>query len=128
LLDVSVVDGSGRAITALTPRDLRVALDGKPKQIRSVVRVFRGAGALEAARDALALGPVAAVASRIVVIAVDESTIERGREKTVASGVWRVIDGLTPADRIGVVALPVPRGRTLLTDDREPVRPSRIAC
>jgi hypothetical protein len=99
-----------------------VTIDSRPRPVRALHYVFRGAGSEEAARGTLTAAPAVAEPARLVVIAVDENTVSRGREKAVASAAWRVIDSLTPTDLVGVMALPRPRGRTSLATDREPLR------
>ena len=120
--DLVALDNAGKPVLDLTPADLVVAIDGRPAPIRSLRYVFRGAGANELALGGLTTAPSVAVSARMILIAVDEATVRRGRERAVTSAVWRVIDRLTPADLVGVTALPAPRGQTSLVTDREPLR------
>lgn len=119
-LDLVALDAIGRPVRDLGPTDLLVEIDGQPRTVRSLRFVHRGAGAEEAARGGA--GRAAAEPIRLVIVAVDETTLRRGRERDVASGVWRVVDALTMVDRVGLMLLPEPRGRTTLSADREPVR------
>jgi hypothetical protein len=121
-LDVVALDAAGRAVLDLTPADLVVTVDGQPRPVRSLRYVFRGTGAGEAAGSARTAVPAVADPARLVVLAIDENTVRRGREKAVTSAAWRVIDSLTPGDLIGVMALPRPHGQVALLADREPLR------
>jgi hypothetical protein len=123
-IDIQALDTAGRPVLNLTAADLMVTVDGQPRPIRSLRYVFQGAGAEEAARSGLTTSTAVAAPARAVVIAIDENTIRRGRERTAASAAWRVVDSLTPTDLIGVIALPRPRGQTPLLADRGPLRPA----
>ena len=124
LVDVQALDTSGRPVLDLKAEDLAVTVDGQPRAVRSVRYVYQGAGAEEAARNGPTTVAAAAVPARAVILAVDENTIRRGREKAVTSAGWRVVDSLTPTDMIGVIALPRPRGTPAITADRGPLRPA----
>jgi hypothetical protein len=122
-VDAVAFDASGRQATDLTVVDLRVSIDGQPRQIVSLRYVFRGPGAESAARSAaLATGSAPlSEPSRTVLIAVDENSIVRGGEKAVVREVWRTLDGLASADRVALVALPLPHEQGVLSTSRGPV-------
>ena len=71
-VDLSVVDAGGHPVVDLTPEEVTVALDGRQVKLRSLRYVFRGAGAVESALAAPSAIPAAAVAARVILIAVDE--------------------------------------------------------
>ena len=128
-VDVVALDGSGRQVRDLSPADLRVTIDGQPREILSLRYVFRGPGA-EAARSAAPAGALAlAEPPRVVLITADENSVMRGGEKAAAGTIWRVLDALAPADLVAFVTLPVPRDRAVLSTNRQPLREavSRIA-
>lgn len=122
VVDVVVLDASGRPLLDLAAGDFLVNVDGQPREVRGSRYVFRGAGAEESARGTATVEPAGAEPSRPVLIAIDETSVRRGGEKDVNAAVWRVADALTPADFVGLVLLPRPTADVSLSQDREPLR------
>ena len=120
-VQASVLDRNGKPIIDLTPGDFTVTLDGKPRHVRDAR--FYGDGGAEvvavARAESIVPGPVTnrREDGRIVVFVVDRDSIAPGNEKVVLEAASTVIDGLGPADAIGVLSLP--GDRTELT--RNPI-------
>jgi hypothetical protein len=108
-IDVSAADENGRPLTTLRKEDLRVAIDGEPRSVVSLRYVFRGPGSQTAAAlaDPSRQSPAAAERSRMVLLAVDETSFAPGDEKPVVDAVARVLDVLGTADQAAVVSLPI---------------------
>lgn len=107
-VQASVLDRAGKPIIDLAPADFIVTLDGKPRKVRDV-RFFGDGGTEVVARpEPPGSGPVmnSSEDGRIVVFVIDRDSIAPGNEKVVLDAASRVIDGLGPADAIGVLALP----------------------
>lgn len=114
-IQASVLDRNGKPIIDLTPGDFTVTLDGKPRHVRDAR--FYGDGGTEVVAGAESIVPGPVTNSRedghIVVFVVDRDSIAPGNEKVVHQAALTVIDGLGPADAIGVMSLP--GDRTTLT-------------
>lgn len=102
VVDAVALDRAGHAVVTLRPEDFKVDVEGRPGKVVSVRYV--------------AAGP------RTVFLAIDETSIARGAEKPVADLVARLIAGLAPEDRLGLAAMPVPRGPLTVGASREPIR------
>ncbi len=130
-VDVVALDADGRPDVSLAASDFRVAVDGKPRAVLSARYVFSGPGATAAARVAAAsrggIDGALAEPARIILLAVDENSIVRGEEKAAQAAVRRVFDVVGAADNAALVTLPVTRGETTMSTDRQPVR-ERLAA
>ena len=87
---MTVVDRDGRTPDSLTPADIAVSVDGKPRRVLAVRRISRrGASTDAAARQARAAGLTAFAAEpvRNIILVVDQAGLVRGEERaTVAAG------------------------------------------
>ncbi len=102
VVEAIALDRGGHTVVTLRPEDFKVDVEGRPGKVVSVRYV--------AARP------------RTVFFAIDETSIARGAEKPVADLVARLIAGLAPEDRLGLAAMPVPRGPLTVGAGREPIR------
>ena len=121
LIDAAVVDQAGRPITDVTAAEFDLKVDGKPRGILSVQFLPHLA---EPAAPPPRTGFAAfstnerAQAGRLVLIAIDQNTIDIGRGRTALLSATALLDRLAPEDRVGVVAFP--RGPRLeFTADRK---------
>lgn len=105
-VDVSVVDKTGLPIRGLEAGDFRLTIDGRPRTIQSAQFIS----------SSEAVGPLgapvhyssnsAAVGGRLVMMVVDQGNIGAGRGKLVLDAASRFVGQLSPADRVGLVAIP----------------------
>lgn len=128
-VEVVAVGRDGRCIETLDPQDIRVTVDGSPRQILYIRRVSRGPGAsADAARRLRAGGPgrqFAAEPVRRVLVIVDQASIARGAEATVVQAGRAFLDRLGIGDRAGVVRVPLDGDRQIeLTTERPAARES----
>jgi VWFA-related protein len=124
-VDAVVIDDAGRPVTTLKPSEFRVTVDKEPRQVESIRYVFRGPGAVTSASlaDPAREAPAAAEHGRLVLVVVDETSIQPGQEKPVVAATARILDELAAGDRATVITLPLPRNRTEASTDA----PSRAA-
>jgi VWFA-related protein len=123
--DMVVVDRDGRVPDVLSPADIAVSVDGKPRRVASVRRVSRGPGAVAdaAGRQARAGGNAAFAAEpiRTILLVVDQASLVRGEERTAVSAAQALLDRLGVSDRLAVVLLPFPRDEMLSLATEQPV-------
>jgi VWFA-related protein len=125
LLDVSVVDASGRPIGDLVPADFAVTVDGKPRPITSAqflrydVSTAARAGSGSPAASPLTSAPAP---PRLVVLAIDEDSLEPGEGLLARREASRFLDQLAPTDRVGVVAIPRLRSQVVASTRRADAR------
>ncbi len=110
IIDAGVTDGSGRSVTTIRPEDLRVTVDGTPRQVVSLRYVCRGPGAEVAAALVARAGNAAAAAerSRLLLLLADENAIAQAQQRAVTAVVSRMLDELGTADQAAVATLPRP--------------------
>ena len=126
-VEVVALERDGTFADSLKPESFAVAVDGRPRRVLWVRQVSRGPGSMaEAGRHQPAgADPVryAAEPARSILIVVDQSSIERGSERTVIEAAGSLVDRFGLDDRIGVIRIPVARaGRVDLTTERVAVR------
>ena len=123
VIDAAVVDAAGRPITDVTAAEFDLKIDGKPRGLLSVEFLPHLAEpAAPAPRTGFASfsSNERAQAGRLVLIAIDQNTINIGRGRTAFLSATALLDRLAPEDRVGVVAFP--RGPRLeFTADRKAV-------
>jgi len=119
VVDVYVVEGSGRPMSGLGPEDFVITVDGARRTIVTadfvswpVTPAANGPGAsAESAASALRVASNetgSAKLGRTIVLVVDEENIRAGYAKWAADAAARFIDRMSPDDRIGLV---IPRSR-----------------
>ena len=107
LVDVTVVDSSGRPITGLGPGDFNVRIDGDERRVLSAewVPVVENAKALV---DDLSIpegysSNEIGGGGRLIVIAIDQPDIRFGGSTAMMKTLEGFIDKLLPSDRVGIV-------------------------
>ncbi len=137
-VDATVVDRDGRQITDLTPEEFVVEVDGDPRSVVSAeyVKLSDDAPVIVGARRAAAPAPAenpffstnsrALVPGRVILLLVDEGNIRLGMGRDVMRSAAKFVDGLSPNDRVAVVA--IPRGALVdFTTEHERVREALLA-
>jgi VWFA-related protein len=114
-VDVTVTDRNGRQVTDLTAADFQVEVDGRPRRVVSAEYV----PLVDVVADALstpAPAPepyftsniAAGRRGRLILLLVDQGNIRIGAARSVMASAARFLDRLSPADQVGVVAIPGP--------------------
>jgi VWFA-related protein len=110
-VDFQVVDEQGRPVTDLKPGEVTLRVDGRARDIRALqfVKVARTSVETPAPVAPLAL-PFATndaiTPGRIVIIVVDHEQLRPGEGKAAIDAAGRLVDRLSPTDRVGLVTLP----------------------
>ena len=115
---VRAVSADGQPVLDLKPADVTVRTDGKAREVKSLELVrpsaepAPAAAAPKPAVSALpppfatnAAAPSAPGAGREFLIAVDDEGIGTGREQPVRDAITKLLAGLSPSDRVGVVTM-----------------------
>jgi len=112
-VDTSVRDKKGLPIEDLKASDFTVTIDGRPRKVVSAV--FFKTDPADRRRVAGGASPTPRHVSnegtqpgRVVVFALDAETIRAGQERPLFETASRMLDGLSPADAVGLVELPGP--------------------
>ena len=129
--DMLVLDRDGREPERLSPADISVTVDGKPRRVIAVRRVSRGPGAVADAstRHARSTGPMtfAAEPIRNVLVVVDQASLVRGDERAAIAASQALLDRVGVADRLAVVLLPMPQDQMLSLATEQPVARETLA-
>ena len=126
LIDVSVVDKTGRPVNDLTPADFTVTVDRKPRSLVSAqfLDYEARAAVTPGGRGGVAPAPAASPAQqfppppRIVLIVIDEDSIEPGDGMVAKQAARKFLDKLGPTDRVGVATIPRPKSEITLSTRR----------
>jgi VWFA-related protein len=121
-VDVRVVDGDGQPVPGLGPERFDVRINGKRRRVVSADFVRLGTDA--DARSPTGPAPRAESAparGRTFVLAIDQSSFEVGAAKRAADAALGLVNGLSPADRVGLFVYPA-GARVEPTTDRVAVR------
>jgi VWFA-related protein len=112
-IETSVRDKGGQPVPDLQASDFTVTIDGKTRKVVSSVffktdvtvggRVTGGA-----APAPQYLSNAGSPPGRVVVFALDSASIRGGQERSLFATASRMLDGLSPADAVGLVELPGP--------------------
>jgi len=126
-IEVVALDRDGKVVDTLGPDSFVVAVDGKPRRVLWARYVSRGPGSSgEAIRRQVNRSDTlrfAAEPARNILVVVDETSIQRGAERTVLQAAGALIDRFGLDDRIGVIRIPVMRdNRVALTTERPELR------
>ena len=127
LIDVSVVDRGGRPVDDLSPADFTVTVDGKPRTVASAqflrYESRTAAGSVKRPVEAPAPAVVApGPPPRLVIVAIDEDSLEPGEGLAVKQAAEKFLDLLGPDDRVGVVTIPRLQSQVTLSTRRSDVR------
>ena len=121
--DVSVVDADGRPVRDLKPEDFLVRVDGQPRTIVSAQFVdLAPVERAEPGPEPLYSTNEGAAAGRLIVFVVDQANIRTGGGRAVLRAAGRLLDRLTPADRVGLFTVPGSGPRLPFTNDFDRVR------
>jgi VWFA-related protein len=105
-VDVTVIGNDGKPVSGLTAADFSLAVDGRPRRIASAEYVSRRHEAgTPSAPAAATYSTNAAGAGRLIMFVVDRSSIGPGRGRPALDSANRFISQLSPADRIGLIAI-----------------------
>jgi VWFA-related protein len=138
-VDATVVDRDGRQITDLTPAEFEVEVDGDRRPVVSAeyVKMVDDTPIPIGARQPPAPKPDpdaaffstnarALMAGRHIVLLIDQGNIRVGQGRLVMRSAVKFVDGLSPADRVAMVA--IPQGQLVdFTTNHERVREALLA-
>ena len=128
-IDFQVIDENGQPVTDLKPAELTLKVDGRTRDIRALqfVKVARTSGDSPAPVASLPL-PFATndaiTPGRIVIIVVDHEQLRPGEGKAAIDAAGRLVDRLSPTDRVGLVTLPYGKVEVDLTTNHARVKTS----
>ena len=127
-VDATVIDRDGNPIPDLQAADFSVTVDGEPRAVVQAqfisLRAPEG-GSLPAdspADDAGYTSNAAADPGRLIVMLVDEESMPWGEGRRLIHAAAGFVDGLSPGDRVSVVAMPQPGVYIDFTSDHDRVR------
>ena len=121
--DVTVVDKDGRPVTDLGQADFTVRVDGAPRAIASAQFVDLSTPAAPGAEPApLYATNEGASAGRLIAFVIDEGNIRAGGGRSALRSAARMLDALTPADRVALFTIPGPSPRIAFTQDFDRLR------
>ncbi len=108
VVDFVAVDAKGQPITDLTPGDVTIRVDGKPRVVKDLQFVKRDAGGATAGDPLPAPfgSNVASGGGRAAYIIIDNETISTGREQRVRDGLLLYINALGPRDSAAIFTVP----------------------
>ncbi len=126
-VDVGVVGRDGAPVRDLQPDDLIVRVDGQPRRIVSMQLVgqttapARAAGTEAPTTRGRVSSNHTATTDRLILIVIDETSIEPGQLRAAADSVGQLLATLGPGDRVGLAVLPGPRMLVRFSGDRRRV-------
>jgi VWFA-related protein len=120
-VDVSVLDGQGRPVANLAPRDFVVTVAGRPRRVVTASFVqaptaASGAGAAPGGSDLPISSNDVTALGRLFVFVVDQSTLQHSELRHVADAAGGFLSRLAPADRSALVLMPVGTGLPFTAD------------
>src|SRR5687768_9138221 len=125
-VDVAVVDGRGRPVEDLRAPEFLVKIDGEERRVVSAelfkVNVEEARRQVEDKVETFFSSNLTPPNARLIVIAVDQSSIHPGAIKPILSAASKFLDQLSPLDEVAFVAYPEPGPRVNFTTDRLKVR------
>jgi len=121
--EATALDRDGLPVRDLGPEDFSVTVGGRPRKVvfadfHDGGMVVAAGGTAAPARESRSL--TMGAEGRIVVVVVDRDSLAPGNEAALLEAATAVIDGLQPADAVGLVGVPV--GGVDLTRDHDRVR------
>jgi len=124
-VDVTVSGRDGAPVKDLGAGDFAVSVDGQPRRIVSLQFVDQSSSSPshEAAPSVLPLvsSNEAGGGGRLVLLVIDEGSIQFGGMRAAAQSIGRLLAGFGPSDRVGLAALPGPRMVVTFSRDRQPI-------
>ena len=125
VVDVTVVDKTGRPVRDLKPTDFTISVDGKPRKIASAHYLdYSATTTLDEQPGPVAPRPAppAPAEGRSVVVVVDTDSMEPVTGLEFKQATHRFLDKLGPNDRVAVVTIPRLQSEIALSADREAAR------
>lgn len=112
-IDVGATDSSGRPVLDLRAPEFQVKVDGKLRQVVSAQLVFFDVEAAKRAavapvEDTFFTTNIGPPEGRMILIAVDQSSIRPGAVRQLLGTAARFVDSLSPLDQVGFVVYPPP--------------------
>jgi VWFA-related protein len=113
-IDFGAVDAKGHPVTDLSPGDVTIRIDNKPRAVRTLQVVKHdgpaplGALPSDPLPSPFASNVSSGGAGRAVLVIFDSETMATGREQRIRDAVTTLINGLGPRDQASIVT--VPRG------------------
>jgi len=129
-VDFLAVDADGKPIGDLTPADVKLTVDGKPREIRSL-QFLELAPAAPPAKGALPRAKAVPApfgsnaprdAGRIVIVLFHHTSIMQGDERLPREAISRFLDTLTARDRVALITFPEGQILSDLTTDHDRIR------
>lgn len=123
MVDFAASDAKGQPITDLTPGDIAIRIDGKPRDVRELRLVKRekpaplGTPVPDPLPPPFGSNVSAGDGPRVVFVVFDNETIAAGREQRVREGVVALINQLGPRDQAAILTVPHGGVTTDLTSD-----------
>lgn len=107
-VDVSAVDDSGRPIPDLNAKDFVLRVDGRARPIVAAqfIKVPSAADAPRPASPVYYSSNTNTSGGRLIMIAVDRTSIATGRAKAALEAASRFVATLNPADRVALATIP----------------------
>ena len=107
-VDVSAVDDSGRPIPDLNAKDFVLRVDGRARPIVAAqfIKVPSAADAPRPASPVYYSSNTNTGGGRLIMIAVDRTSIATGRAKSALEAASRFVGTLNPADRVALATIP----------------------
>ena len=126
-VDFQAAGSNGMPVTDLTAKDIRLVVDGKPREIKTFQFVRLSFTSAEAPKAAPMLPPPFVSnegerPGRSVVIVIDHEQIRAADSKPAIDAAKAFVDRLTPIDRTAVVTLPNGKVEVDLTTNKERVK------
>ena len=108
LIDATVVAKDGTPIEGLTADQFEVFIDRKRRPIERVefVRTAAAQSGREAGPAAVSTGPAPGREGRIIMLAIDQASFPVSAQTSAREAATRVVNSVTPADYLGMVAFP----------------------
>jgi VWFA-related protein len=124
LVDVQVTSKDGTPVEGLTAEQFEVAIDGKRRPVVNVefLRYASGAAASPAGGSAPVHLEPALDEGRVIMIGVDQASLQVGSEPVAREAVTRLLEVVNPADRVGLFGVPEPGFGVSPTLDRSAIR------
>ncbi len=129
LIDFRALTEDGTPVVDLKPAEVTLRVGGKPREIRSLELIKVGSGPSAPAASSLpppfttnARAAATSGGTREILIIIDDEAISAGREQPIREGLSKLIDALTPADRVGLLTARPGRLNIAFTQKHEDVR------
>lgn len=125
-IDFLAFGADGRPITDLGAGEVRLKVNGRRRNIRSMQWIQVAAPTIEGAEPPVLIPPpfgsnTRSDAGRAVIIALDDESLRTGREAPLRRAVNRFLDALAPRDRVALVTMPYGGVKVDFTNEHDKV-------